>query len=97
MRKASLQRLSQFPFYLEWELEDSSLLITVLFSGTIRLFEDPDRVRAAIIFLDSFSYSSVSSDLLNKENLLSIFKEHLWAGPQSIQQFRQFHDELEVF
>ena len=97
MRKASLQRLSQFPFYLEWELEDSSLLITVLFSGTIRLFEDSDRVRAAIIFLDSFSYSSVSSDLLNKENVLSIFKEHLWAGPQSIQTFRQFHEELEVF
>ena len=97
MRKASLQRLSQFPFYLEWELEDSSLLITVLFSGTIRLFEDSDRVRAAIIFLDSFSYSSVSSDLLNKENVLSIFKEHLWAGPQSIQYFRQFHEELEVF
>jgi len=97
MRKASLQRLFQFPFYLEWELEDSSLLITVLFSGTIRLFEDSDRVRAAIIFLDSFSYSSFSSDLLNKENVLSIFKEHLWAGPQSIQYFRQFHEEVEVF
>jgi len=44
MRKTSLQRLSQFPFYLECKFEDSSLLITVLFSGTIRLFEDPDRV-----------------------------------------------------
>lgn len=92
-----LKRLRQFPFHMEVELEDFSCLLPVLFSGTVRLFPENGLVRAAVIIKDSLSYT-LSEDLnLNYEEVESIFKEHLWEGPESIQGFVEQYQIVEVF
>ena len=92
-----LKRLRQFPFYVELELDDSSHLIPVLFSGTVRLFLQNNLVRASIIVNESFSYTIPNDLNVNYEEVESIFKEHLWSGPQSIQGFVEQYQLVEVF
>jgi hypothetical protein len=92
-----LKRLRQFPFYVEVELEDFTYLLPVLFSGTVRLFLQNNLVRAAIIVCDKLSYTMPSSINVNYEEVESIFKEHLWSGPESIQGFITQYQLVEVF
>lgn len=92
-----LKRLRQFPFHLEVELEDSTCLLPVLFSGTVRLFPENGLVKAAIIIKDSLSYTMSNNVNLNYEEVESLLKEHLWDGPESIQGFIEHYQLVEVF
>ena len=92
-----LKILRQFPFYVELELDDSSHLILVLFSGTVRLFLQNDLVRASIIVCDKLSYTMPNDVNVNYEDIESLLKEHLWEGPESIQGFIEQYQILEVF
>lgn len=96
-RERILKRLRQFPFYIELELDDSSHLIPVLFSGTVRLFLQNDLVRASIIVCDKLSYTMPNDVNVNYEEVESLLKEHLWDGPESIQGFIEQYQILEVF
>ena len=87
-----LKRLRQFIFYIEFELDDSSYLIPVLFTGTVRLFSENNLVRASIIVCDKLSYTIPNDVSLNPEGVELLLKEHLWSGPESIQDFvKQYH------
>ena len=91
----TLKRLRQFIFYIEHELDDSSHLIPVLFSGTVRLFLQNRLVKTAIIVCDKLSYTKPNDVNVNYEEIESLLKNIFGKATESIQGFIEQYQILE--
>ena len=95
MKKISI-RLNHKPFHFHLINGEEEGLITIVFTGGVRLFKERNLIRGAIVNCIDASYSPQLSISLDESEVLSQFKEYLWSGALELQDQRYlFEDEEE--